>query len=84
MARAFTKAANKHKTVFHEEEVLLFFYDGEASHEDSVVFINEEVIHDISYETFEWLLMKSMILLVLHRLFIIWSKLNEIISRHIP
>ena len=91
MARAST---NKCKTVFHEEKVPLFFYDGDESHEDEVVFINKEVLllnveergiydeYDISHENFEWFLMKSMILLVLHRLSIIWSKLNETISRH--
>ena len=38
--------------------------------------------NDISYKNFYWFLVKSMILLVLHRLFIIWSKLNETISRY--
>ena len=94
MARASTNAANKHKAVFHEEEVPLFFYDGEVSLEDELPFMNEEVIqlneeehdiheeHDISYGNFDLLWVKSMILLVLHRLFIICSKLNETISRN--
>ena len=94
MVRTNTSQRNENKTVFHEEDIPLFFCDGSVIQEDQMVFINEEVSalieeeqdvyeeFDIFYENSEWFLIESMILLVIHILCIVLNRLNETMGRH--
>ena len=94
MVRTNTGRRSENKTVFHEEEIPLFFCDGSGIHEDEMVFINEEVSAlteekqdvyeevDMFYENSEWFLIESMILLVIHIVCIVLNRLNETMGRH--
>ena len=91
--RTSTSRLNTHRTVFHDNELALFFRDGNADHEGDMVFNNESFRlftneeHDINeenifQETSDWLFLESIASLVLHRLFLLWTRLNDTIGRH--
>ena len=92
--RYASRPTHQHRTVFHGEEVALFFRNRSSSHEDEIVFYNENFAvlinqepeiyeeHDVLQDTYEWLLMESIILLVLNKLFLLWAKINETIGRY--
>ena len=92
--RLITRPTHEHRTVFHGEEVALSFRNRSSSHEDEIVFYNEDFAllinqepeiyeeHDVLQDTYEWLLMESIILLVLNKLFLLWARLNETIGRY--
>ena len=93
MVRNTTSPIRENKTVFQEEDLPLFFCDDSVAYEDDMIFINEGILDlteeehgvyedHIFYENSElFLLHDSMILLVMHVLFIIWSKLNDTLGR---
>ena len=82
------------RTVFHGEEVALSFRNRSSGQEDDIVFYNEDFTvlinqeheiheeHGVLQDTYEWLLMESIIILVLNKLFLLWTRLNETIGRH--
>ena len=92
--RLATRPTHEHRTVFHGEEVALPFRNRSSNHEDEIVFNNEDFAvvisqepeiyeeHDALQDTYEWLLMESIILLVLNKLFLLWTRLNETIGRY--
>ena len=92
--RLASRPTLEHRTVFHGEEVRLFFRNRSSGHEDEIVFYNEDFTVLINQEpeiyeengvlqdTHEWLLMESIILLVLNKLFLLWARLNETIGRY--
>ena len=91
--RLATSRLNEHRTVFHGEELTLFFCDGSSHHEDDINFYNENFMmlpneeHDISEEHFfqetsDWLFLENIVSLVLHSLFILWTRLNDTIGRY--
>ena len=82
---------NTHRTVFHGDELALFFRDGTAYHD--IVFHNESFrlfpneehdIHEenIFQETSEWLFLEAIASVIFHRLFLLWTGLNDTIGRH--
>lgn len=92
MVRNTTSPTRENKTVFQEEDLHLFFCDDSVAYEDDMVFINEGILDlteeehgvyedHIFYESSGLFLLQSMIFLVMHVLFIIWSKLNETLGR---
>ena len=92
MVRNTISPTHENKTVFQEEDVPLFFCDDSVAYDDDMVFINEgiaDLIEEehgvyedhIFYENSELFLIQSMILLVMHKLFMIWSRLNETLDR---
>ena len=91
--RLATSQSNEHRTVFHGEELTLFFCDGSSHHEEDIIFYNENFMippneeHDISeedifQETSEWLFLENIESFILYRLFLLWTQLNDIIGRH--
>ena len=96
MMRTNAGQRNENKTVFHDEEIPLFFCNGSVIHEDEMVFINEEALtfteeeqdvyeeFDMFYENSEWFLIESMVILVIHIVYIVLvlNRLNETIGRH--
>ena len=92
--RLATRPTHEHRTVFHGEEVALSFRNRSSSHEDEIAFYNEDFAvlinqepeiyeeHDVLQDTYEWLLMETIILLVLNKLFLLWAKINETIGRY--
>ena len=81
--RLATRPTHEHRTVFYGEEVALFFRNQPSGHEDEIAFYNEDFTmlinqepeiyeeHDVLQDKYEWLLMDSIILLVLNKLFLL-------------
>ena len=67
--------SNEHRTVFHGEEIALYYCDGSSRHEDDIISYNENFMilsneeHDISeedvfQETSEWHFLENIASLV--------------------
>ena len=86
---------HERRTVFDDAEVPLFFCNRSSDHEDEIIFDNEDFRmltndeheifeeHGVFEDTYELLLIESITLLVLSKLFSLWARLNDTVGRYI-